>query len=93
MPLCYVIDENLRGTLAIALMRIATRHGLEVDAVQIGDELAPPLGTLDSAILVWPEMDERILVSFDRKTLAKHLSAHLAGGHHCPGIFLVLCHP
>jgi hypothetical protein len=86
MPLRYLIDENLRGTLAIALVRVATRHGLSLDVMQIGDEPAPSLSTQDPELLIWTEKENRLLISRDRRTLAAHLAAHLARGHQSPGI-------
>jgi hypothetical protein len=89
MPLRYLVDENLRGTLAIALSRHATRLGLTIDVVQVGDKAAPPLATLDPALLLWAEAENRILISTDRRTLAAHLAEHLKDGHQSPGIFLL----
>jgi hypothetical protein len=89
MPLAYLIDENLRGALAIALMRRATRYGLRLDLTQVGDAAAPPLGTLDPELLIWAEANERILVSRDRGTMGEHLAIHLADGRHSPGVFIL----
>jgi hypothetical protein len=48
-----------------------------------------PLGTSDAELLLWTEAEDRILVSFDKRTLPDHLADHLTAGHHCPGIFMV----
>jgi hypothetical protein len=40
-------------------------------------------------ILRWAEREQRILVTFDKSSMAQHLSEHLAAGNHCPGIFMV----
>jgi hypothetical protein len=60
-----------------------------LDVVRVGDDAVLPLGTLDPVILRWGEENGRILVSFDKSTLPRHLAEHLAAGHHCPGIFMV----
>jgi hypothetical protein len=89
MPLRYLVDENLRGTLAVTLVRVATKYGLSIDLLQVGDDPGPELGTVDSQLLMWAERHDRILVSRDRRTLAAHLAAHLATGHQSPGVLLV----
>ncbi|MFO0964437.1 MAG: DUF5615 family PIN-like protein [Gemmataceae bacterium] len=90
MPLRFLLDENQRGVLWHVIQRHNAR-GIDVlDAVRVGDVPDLPLGSPDGAILVWAEREERILVSFDRSSLSRHLAEHLAAGHHCPGIFLVL---
>jgi hypothetical protein len=35
------------------------------------------------------EQEGRILVSYDKNTLAGHLADHLQTGHHSPGIFTI----
>jgi hypothetical protein len=89
----YVVDENLRGTLAVAATRYATRLGLDLDVIQIGDRDGPPLGSHDPEVLEWAENSGRILVSRDRKTLPEHLAQHLAAGRNSPGIILVKRRP
>jgi len=60
-----------------------------IDAVRVGDPTDLPLGSEDPAILRWAEREQRILIPFDKSSMAKHLSEHFAGGNHCPGIFMV----
>ncbi len=93
MPLSYLIDENLRGTLVIALIRVANRYGLSMDVKQVGDDQVPPLGTLDPELLIWAEANKRILISQDRRTLGGHLISHLAQGHVSDGIFITRAMP
>jgi predicted nuclease of predicted toxin-antitoxin system len=87
MALTYLIDENLRGTLMLTLLRTATRYGLALDVVQVGDPDAPPRETSDPDLLLWAEAENRILVSHDRRTMPAHLAGHLAAGRNCPGVF------
>jgi hypothetical protein len=56
---------------------------------RIGDEGAPPLGTLDPAILIWLEENDFILVTNNRKTMPAHLADHLTAGQHVPGILIL----
>jgi hypothetical protein len=55
----------------------------------VGDPSDLPLGTDDRELLAWAEREARIIVSLDGSTLPTHLAAHLAAGHHSPGIMLV----
>lgn len=89
MPLQYLIDEHLRGTLAVILARLARRDGLEIDIMQVGDVEGPALGCPDEELLRWSEVNEQILVSRDRRTLPEHLARHLSIGHGSPGIILL----
>jgi hypothetical protein len=90
MPLRYLLDENQRGVLWHVIQRHNARGIDAVDAVRVGDVPDLPLGSEDSAILRWAEREERVLVTFDRSSMSDHLAEHLASGHHCPGIFMVL---
>jgi hypothetical protein len=83
----YLFDENLRGPYWHAALRHGVRTGYPIDATRVRDPAGLPLGTDDPSILLWAERESRILVSFDRATLPVHLAAHLAAGHHSPGIF------
>jgi predicted nuclease of predicted toxin-antitoxin system len=89
MPLRFVLDENQRGPL----WRSIVRHNLlgvdRVDVVRVGDMPDLPLGASDPEILDWCERENRILVTFDKSTLAEHLAAHLNAGRHCPGVFML----
>jgi hypothetical protein len=89
MPLAYLLDENQRGLLWRYIQRHNLTRDLPIDAIRVGDAPDLPLSSDDRAVLLWAERENRILVSQDRKTLAKHLSAHLAAGHRSPGIFQV----
>ena len=89
MALRFVLDENQRGLLWRAVVRHNQLGDYPVDVIRVGDPPDLPLGASDSEILIWCERESRILVSFDKKTLAEHLAAHLLAGGHCPGIFLV----
>ena len=89
MTLAYLIDENLRGTLAVVVVRFAVLEGVQVDVVQVGDEHAPPLGTPDPDLLRWAQLETRVLVSNDWRTMPGHLERHLAEHGSSPGVMLV----
>lgn len=89
MALRFVLDENQRGLLWRAVVR-HNQLGLNVlDVVRVGDPPDLRLGSIDAEILQWCEREDRILVSFDKTTLAGHLASHLHAGHHSPGVFLL----
>src|SRR5438105_11074435 len=60
-----------------------------VDCVCVGDFAELPLRSTDPRILKWTQRENRLLVSFDKRSLPGHLADHLAAGGHSPGIFLV----
>lgn len=92
MALRYLLDENQRGTLWHVIQRHNARGIDPIDAVRVGDVPDLPLGSDDPEILRWAEREQRILVTFDKSSIGPHLSAHLAAGNHCPGIFMVSTH-
>ncbi len=82
MPRRYLIDENTTPALADQLRR--RQSTLEI--MSVGEETAPPKGTLDPDILLWIEEHEFTLVTRNRKSMSEHLHHHLKTGHHIPGI-------
>lgn len=60
-----------------------------LDAVRVGQTGDLPFGSDDRTILLWAEREGRILVTEDKRTMPDHLAAHLAAGHHVPGILIV----
>src|SRR5258708_2352913 len=81
----FLCDECTHPGLAAAL------RGLEptIDVLRIGDTLAPPLGTLDSEVLVAAEALGRVLVTNDRSTMPLHLVDHFIAGRHTAGVILM----
>lgn len=88
MPLRYLFDEHLRGTLPDAVVRWARREGYVLDVMQVGEVADVPLGMPDPELLRWAEADGRIVVSLDTATLPGHLAAHVASGGQSPGVFI-----
>lgn len=89
MPLRFALDENQRGLLWRAVVRHNQASLYPLDVARVGDSPDLPLGSFDAEILLWCEREERILVSFDKTTMAGHLASHLQTGHHSPGIFML----
>jgi Domain of unknown function (DUF5615) len=89
MALRFLLDENQRGVLWHVIQRHNARGIDPLDATRVGDAPDLPLGSEDPVILRWAEREQRILVTFDKSTMSRHLSEHLAAGNHCPGIFMV----
>ena len=81
----YLLDEHIAPAFRAQLLRAAP--GLEVWI--IGDPGAPTLGTHDPAILTWCEANGFILITNNRRSMPRHLAAHLALGRHLPGILVV----
>jgi hypothetical protein len=78
----YLIDENTTPALADQFRR----RNPALDVASVGDDVAPPKGTLDPEILLWIEQHEFTLVTRNRKSMPEHLSHHIKSGHHIPGI-------
>lgn len=89
MPLAYLFDEHLRGPLWRAVQSHNLASNEVLDVVRVGDPPDLPLGEADEVILRWAEQDGRILCTYDRSTIPKHLEIHLSAGHHSPGVFLL----
>jgi len=81
----YLLDENVDPALRTQLIR----HEPDLVVWRIGDPGAPPYGTPDPEILMWCEANGFILVTSNRRSLPVHLQAHLATGHHVPGILVL----
>lgn len=82
---CYLVDENTAPAIADQLRRIQPK----IIIYNIGDEKAPPLGTLDPKILIWLEKEGFSLVTRNRKSMPQHLKDHLSQGYHVPGVFVI----
>jgi hypothetical protein len=89
MPLCYVLDEHLRGPLWRALQWHNRQGVYSVDVVRVGDFTDLPLGSQDPTILSWAEREQRIVVTQDPDTMPTHVADHLRAGYHLPGVFMI----
>lgn len=89
MPLAFLLDENIPRRIWRAIQRHNQNKDDRLDVVCVGQPNGLPFSSKDPAVLLWAELENRILVTEDKSTMAIHLEAHLAGGHHCPGVFMV----
>jgi hypothetical protein len=89
MPLRFLLDENQRGLLWQAVTRHNGAGAYPLDVLRVGDSPDLSLGSTDPDILVWCEREQRILVTFDKTSMAGHLAAHLQAGRHSPGVFML----
>lgn len=85
MSIHYLIDENIAPLYKRQLLKKAS----EMRVYAVGDPGCPPRGTLDPEILIWCEENHCILVTNNRASMPPHLAAHLAHGHHMPGILIL----
>lgn len=60
-----------------------------LDVLRVGDPSDLPLRSTDQAILEWSCTHERILVTFDKRTIPKLFQARLAAGFTHPGVFML----
>lgn len=89
MPIRFLLDEHLRGPLWRAIQRHNARGEDPLDVVRVGDSPDLPLSADDPTVLAWAEREHRILVTCDKNTIPTHLEAHLDGGHHSSGVFML----
>lgn len=79
----FLIDENTTPALAAQLRRLQP----DIRIAVIGNDIAPPKGTLDPDVLCWLEQHNYSLITRNRKSMPTHLQDYLARGRHVPGIF------
>lgn len=85
MKIRLLIDENLSPRLKATLRR----HYPMIDVLRVGDEDAPPLGTLDPELLRYLEAHQRALITDNRDSIPGHIADHIATGGIHWGIFEV----
>jgi hypothetical protein len=80
----FLLDEHVPLVVVTELRRLA----LEIEIDRIGGLGTPARGTPDPNLLLWCEEHGYSLVTHNRKSMPRHLTDHLAAGHHVPGIFV-----
>lgn len=76
-------DENFNGDIVRGLLR----RNPQIDIVRIQD--VGLSGADDPSILEWAALENRVVVTHDISTFAKHAFARTAAGHRVPGVFEV----
>jgi hypothetical protein len=81
----FLLDENIPNPVAEALRRseplIEFHHSGHEDGT-------PVCGTRGPEVLVFAEDNGLALVTFDKRTMLKHVLDHLANGRHTWGVFV-----
>ena len=80
-----LLDENIRAE-SIWNAVGATMESFPFDIIRVGDHNGPPLGIDDAHLLEWAAVEQRLLISYDKRTLPQHLHDHVSSGGHSPGI-------
>lgn len=83
-PVFYLLDENVDPIYRTELLR----RKPDLIVWKVGDPGAPPLGTLDPAILKWCEEHGFLLATNNRRSMPRHLRDHIAEGSHVPGVLV-----
>lgn len=79
----YLVDESVPEQLVDAL--IQREPAIEVS--NIGREWTLSKGTQDPEVLLFAEKEKLVLITLDKKSMARHVDNHLSAGHHTWGIF------
>ena len=79
----FLTDENLEPAIIRGMLLREPSIDI-VTAVQAGT-----LGFKDPQLLAFAADTNRILVSYDKRTLPGHYADFLASGHHRPGVMLL----
>ncbi len=83
MTVRFLADENLDiGIVTGLLAREPTIDIIDVKAAGLR-------GTDDSALLDLAARQDRILITYDRKTMPRHVQDRIASGSHSPGVFIL----
>jgi hypothetical protein len=89
MPLQFLLDENIPGSIRTAIDRHNDVGQDFLDVIRVGETDDLPLGSTDRSILIWCEQQDRLLITKDTSTIPAHFAEHLAAGRSCPGIFML----
>src|SRR5712692_5471310 len=81
----FLLDENLPVWWRGAIRRLQPH----LRVWRIDDPGAPLRQTPDPLILAWCEANDCLLLTNNRHSMPRHLAAHVAGGRHVPGLFIV----
>jgi hypothetical protein len=80
----FLLDEQIPAALGVALL--ATEPAIVFRQVGAHPDV-PPKGTLDPDVLLFAEREQYALVTFDKRSMPGHVTAHLTAGNHTCGVF------
>lgn len=84
-PVTYLLDENIPVSVTDAIRSADPAIGM----VHVGfDSDSPRKGTLDAELLQYAEANGLAFVTFDKRSMAKHIADHLASDRHTWGVFI-----
>jgi hypothetical protein len=81
----FLLDEHVPASVGDAI--VALEPAILFRQVGAHPDV-PPKGTLDPDVLLFAERAGFTLVTFDKRTMRRHVEAHLVGGHHTWGVFV-----
>jgi len=81
----FLLDENQSKQIKLATLYLNPT----IDILYVGEHDTPPLGTLDSDILRYLEVSQRLLITDNRKSMPGHLKSHWVEGRHIWGLLWV----
>ncbi len=81
----YLLDEHIDPAYRSGLLRIEPAISIRC----IGDPGVPPRGAADPDVLSWCERYDTLLVTNNRRSMPRHLSAHVSAGRGLPGILVI----
>lgn len=85
MKMRFLLDEHLNPRIKKAVLR----RDVLIDILYVGEPKAPPLGTKDPDILKYLEINQRALITDNRRTIPYHIGDHLASERNHWGVFLI----
>jgi hypothetical protein len=81
----FLVDECTPESLPGAIRQ----RDPNIDVLCVGEPGAPAKGTKDRNLLLAAEALGRLLLTRDKRTMPRHIAAHVAAGHHTWGVFLL----
>lgn len=84
----FLLDENVELTV----LRRLRRQYPDLEVLALGEPHAPPLQSKDPELLSWIEAQHYILVTWDRRSMPRHIADHYDKGGTLPGVCLIRRH-
>ena len=80
----YLLDQHMNPAIAGALLDMEPSIAVQI----VGQPGAPPQGTLDPDLLDYAEQNSLIIVTFDKRSMPRHIADHFRRGRHTSGVFI-----
>ena len=82
MKVRFLLDENLSPDFKTSLLNFNSK----IDILRVGEDNAPPFGTIDPDVLNYVELSQRLLVTNNRCSMPEHLKSHWDNAGHIWGL-------